>query len=359
MFAWYAQGFSDPLGDRLLLFDNTSGAPLELLRLRPELSSVPGFESAVRERAAALAGFDDLRYAHVCRVDRLADPGGGLAIVSDGTEGQRLSDILQVAEQRHLQPGADTIRRLVGEVVARRGRLSRRRTGHGPRRARPAAPGRVAGRYVLVTEYVLGSALAGVPLDRTVFWRSLRLALPLDPDMPPFTQQTDVVQVGTIALALVLGRMLREEEYPSRLTELIAEADDRLLIGGWGPLRQPFHNWLLRMLHVDHDRPIADGVEARRVLADVLSSDGAGRVGEGTGEWFIRACSRKPAALSGFGGESAEARPALPARGGGHGDRRRGRRARSFAPTSNEGAGEPARAGYAGRGSSGAASCTD
>jgi hypothetical protein len=175
-----------------------------------------------------------------------------------------------------------------------------------------------------------------------MFWRSLRLALPPDPDVPSFTQQTDVMQVGTIALALVLGRMLREDEYPSRLTELVAEADDRLLLGGWGPLREPFHTWLLRMLHVDHDRPIADGVEARRALADVMSGDGGGRVGEGTGEWFIRACSRNPPALNGFaGGQIAEARPALPAAAAGVAIDAEDAALESFATTSNEEAGEP------------------
>ena len=34
--------------------------------------------------------------------------------------------------------------------------------------------------------------------------RSLRVAIPIDPALPAFTQKTDVLQVGTIALALVL-----------------------------------------------------------------------------------------------------------------------------------------------------------
>ena len=42
--SWYTQGTSDGLGDRLLMFDNTSAASLELLRFRSDLAETPGFE---------------------------------------------------------------------------------------------------------------------------------------------------------------------------------------------------------------------------------------------------------------------------------------------------------------------------
>jgi len=43
--AWYAEGFADLLGDRLCLFDN-AGPALELLRFKPHVSTLPGFEAA-------------------------------------------------------------------------------------------------------------------------------------------------------------------------------------------------------------------------------------------------------------------------------------------------------------------------
>jgi hypothetical protein len=292
MFAWYAQGFSDPLGDRLLLFDNTSGAPLELLRLRPELSRVAGFEAAVRRRAGELGGFADSRHARVCRVDRLPDPGGGLAVVSSGTQGQRLSDILHLAEQRQLQPGGAIVRRLVSEIVAALAAFHAAgeaavHSALGPERVVVAPDGQL-----LVTEYVLGSALALVPLDRPSFWRGLHLAVPADPALPAFSQRTDVLQVGTIALALVLGRTLGEEDYPGRLMELVSEADDRLLLGGWGRLAPPFRRWLLRMLQVDLEPAIGDGIEAHHALQEAIALDPRAQFGAGAVEAFIRACTR-------------------------------------------------------------------
>lgn len=296
MFAWYAQGFSDPLGDRLLLFDNTSGAPLELLRLRPELSRVAGFEAAVRRRASELRDFQDSRHARVCRVDRLPDPGGGLAVVSSGTQGQRLSDLLLLAEQRHLQPGGDIVRRLVSEIVAALAAFhaAGEAAVHGalgPQRLAVSPDGEL-----LVTEYVLGSALALVPLDRPSFWRSLRLAVPADPALPAFSQRTDVLQVGTIALSLVLGRTLTDDDYPGRLMELVSEADDRLLLGGWGRLAPPFRRWLLRMLQIDLEPVIGDGIEAHYALQEAIAADPGVRFGAGAVEAFIRACTHKQGA---------------------------------------------------------------
>ena len=40
--SWYTQGRSDGLGDRLLMFDNSGTASLELLRFRPEFAATFG-----------------------------------------------------------------------------------------------------------------------------------------------------------------------------------------------------------------------------------------------------------------------------------------------------------------------------
>ena len=44
--SWYTPGLSDGLGDRLLMFDNSTASPLELLRFKKEFSGVPAFEAA-------------------------------------------------------------------------------------------------------------------------------------------------------------------------------------------------------------------------------------------------------------------------------------------------------------------------
>src|SRR5690349_4245434 len=92
--SWYAPGFSDGLGDRLLMFDNTGAASLELLRFRPELTATPSFEDALRRRADELRQFSHPSVAKIRKVEWLGD-GEGLALVSNYTTGRRLSEIVQ------------------------------------------------------------------------------------------------------------------------------------------------------------------------------------------------------------------------------------------------------------------------
>src|SRR4051794_10057707 len=73
--------FADGLGERVLAADATTGELLQVLRLRAELTGVPSFEFALRERTARLMNFRHAYYARVRRVDRLPG-GGGLAIIS-------------------------------------------------------------------------------------------------------------------------------------------------------------------------------------------------------------------------------------------------------------------------------------
>ena len=51
--SWYTPGLSDGLGDRLLMFDNSTASSLELLRFKKEFSDVPGFETELRRRVDA------------------------------------------------------------------------------------------------------------------------------------------------------------------------------------------------------------------------------------------------------------------------------------------------------------------
>ena len=94
--------FADGLGERGVAADATTGELLQILRLRTELTAVPSFEFALRERTARLMNFRHAYYARV-QAHRPRSPAAALAIVSDHVEGTRLSDLLRVAHQRGLQ----------------------------------------------------------------------------------------------------------------------------------------------------------------------------------------------------------------------------------------------------------------
>src|SRR5690606_19672053 len=81
--AWYAQGFSDRLGDRLLLFDNTGAPPLELLRLAERLTTHDGFEPALRDQVERLKPLRHPAFARVRGVTVLSEPVPQLALVSE------------------------------------------------------------------------------------------------------------------------------------------------------------------------------------------------------------------------------------------------------------------------------------
>src|SRR3982751_1721145 len=82
--SWYAQGLSDSVGDRLLMFDNSDRPSLELLRFRPDFAAVPAFERALRERVQRLSQFRHPAFARVRSVQRL-EPDNDLALVSNST----------------------------------------------------------------------------------------------------------------------------------------------------------------------------------------------------------------------------------------------------------------------------------
>src|SRR5262245_15027827 len=78
--------FRDGFGERRLASDpaSTPGTDaLEMLCLSPELTSVPSFEFALRERAGRLGRFRHSYYGVVRSVDRLSEPDSKLAIVSE------------------------------------------------------------------------------------------------------------------------------------------------------------------------------------------------------------------------------------------------------------------------------------
>src|SRR5215831_3175191 len=91
--SWYTPGAIDGFGDRLVMFDNTDSQPLEVLRFRAEISEVPGFEPALRERFAQLRDFTYPGFASVRAVKRL-ESDGTLALISTHTPGKPLSTFL-------------------------------------------------------------------------------------------------------------------------------------------------------------------------------------------------------------------------------------------------------------------------
>jgi hypothetical protein len=259
--SWYAQGPSDGFGDRLLMFDNASTGPLELLRVRPDFSLVFGFEGALLARFDRLSNFSHRSFAPI-RVIKHLEEAEGLSIVSAHVAGTRLSELFQPARPvRGMHPAS--VRAVFGELISAVAELHRQGLGiaHGA-----LAPERVvmtSERHLVVTDYVFGDALQRLKLSAERLWNEFGVVAPSISDIAPLDQRGDVIQLGLLMLSLVVGRRISPSEYSSDLSALLREfsnACDRRAPDATVPLR----TWLEQALDpagfksaVDAERAIA------------------------------------------------------------------------------------------------------
>ena len=262
--------FSDGMGERVVAVDAATGDLLQILRVRPKLLSVPSFEFALRERAARLANFRHAYYARVRRIDRHPT---GLAIVSDHVEGIRLSEMLRVAHGRGLQLDLNAALCLLRQLVPSIALLHEN--------ARDVAHGILAPERLIVTprarlivvEHVLGSAVEQLQFNRERLWHELRVAVPMSAGIARFDHRADVTAMGLIALALVLGRPVSDQEYPHRAGQLLGEARARTAGMEDQLLPEALHSWIARALQLDPRQGFANATEAQSALEEALSDD--------------------------------------------------------------------------------------
>ena len=264
--------FADGIGERLVAADAATGELLQILRVRQELTAVPSFEFALRERTARLMNFRHAYYARVRRIDRQPS-GGGLAVVSDHVEGTRLSDLLRVAHERGLQLDTNAALCLIRQLVPAVALLHEN--------ARDASHGSIAPERLVVTpharlvivEHVLGSAIEQLQFGRERLWQEFRLAIPSSAGATRFDHRADVNGIGITALSLVLGRPIASDEFPHAIPQLLMQAKERTPTGDERPLSNAFRNWLGRTLQLDVRRAFANATEVLAALEETLAAD--------------------------------------------------------------------------------------
>jgi hypothetical protein len=262
--------FKDGLGERHLAV-NATNEPLEVLALSRELTTVPLFEVALREQVARLSSFHHESHARVRGVLHVGKTTPALAVASDRVVGSRLSDILAVAHEHKLPLDLNAALCLIRQLVSAVARLHEHPTDmwHGaiaPERSVITSEGRL-----VVVDNGLGTALEHLRFSHERYWKELRIALPQAIGLPRFDHRADVTQVGTVALALILGRPLTDQEYPARIGELADGAIAVSAAGTTDPLPATIRLWLFRALQLDPLRPFASAVEARNELQSILN----------------------------------------------------------------------------------------
>ncbi len=263
--------FHDGLGDRRRVADTTGTDLVERLYLHSELTSVPSFEFALRERASRLATFRHPCFAAVRGIDRLNDANSTLTVVSEMVRGVRLAALLAKTSRPTIDINAAVhlIRQLVSAVAVLHETAPD--VAHGA-----IAPERIVitpNARVIVVEHVLGAALEQLRYSRDRYWADLRVAVPASSTVQRLDQRTDVVQVGVVSVALILGRLLESNEYPTLIADVLASAQALAVGGAREPLPAGLRTWLARTLQLDPRRNFHTAVEARDELERVLSDD--------------------------------------------------------------------------------------
>ncbi len=245
-----ASGLVDGLGRRVLAFDRETGVMLERLVLRPELSA---FEAAIKERVDLLAAIDDERFARPGAVQRDQETGE-LSVVSEFVAGSRLADIIETAEEGALIPGVDVALGFLLEALPAISTFHNV-TGFAHGLIEPSrmviTPG--AGQIVFL-DPSYGSVVERLALSRTRLWSELGIAGPAA-GLVRLDIAGDISQLALTAVMLVIGRRLRESEYPDGLPSLVTEVAEVAQIRGSHLFATSLQRLLQRSLPLPGRRP--------------------------------------------------------------------------------------------------------
>jgi len=281
--------FRDGLGERSVAFGPT-GDQLEMLRLEGAGMAGPAFEVALRERSARLMTLRHGSYVSVCRIDRVPV----LTLVSKYVEGVRLSDLLRVAHQRNVTIDIAIVMAIVRQLLAATALLHE----HAPDVANGLiAPERLIlapQSRIAIAEQALCTAIEQLHYSPEQLWRELRIAVGPALGAVRFSHRTDLMNIGLVALALILGRPLADDDFPTRVPILLETARERSALGYDRPLPSPLRVWLTRVLQLEPCRLFATPSDAWIAFETVAAADPLYCSTKAAVEIFLQACSVAP-----------------------------------------------------------------
>ncbi len=270
-----ASGYEDGLGRRTLEFDRETGGMLERLHLRPELGA---FETFLRERVLLATALDGERFARYRGIER--DDRNVLTVLSQFVPGNRLCDLLEAATSlpadEATSPSVDAALGFLLDSLPALGSLHLT-TGaaHGT-----LGPGRIVlshdGRVVIL-DAVFGPVIERLQLSRRRLWLELGLATP-DAAVPArLDAAADVAQASLVAMMIVLGRPLRDNEYPDGVATLLTEVIEIAQIRGGDRFAAGLQAFLSRTLPLPSQDPHASAEAAAAEVQQVAGEIGVAR----------------------------------------------------------------------------------
>ncbi len=262
--------FTDGFGARFLAFDTDSSDPVEILRLDQALVSEPDFVSTVGTRVARLSSGRHALFAPIRRIERPSS--GELFLISARVAGWRLAEVLDVAERERLSLDISAVLALLRQLIPAVALFARHQREFAigtiaPERLILTPQGRL-----LISEYVLGEALGKLSLTRDQLWRVYRVPAPEPSGASRDVHRVDVLGIGIIALSLLLGRRLRDDEFPGPIGKLLADARES---SGRNerPLSQGLSTWLGRALQLDPATALTTSQELQVAFEELLATE--------------------------------------------------------------------------------------
>ena len=264
--------FRDGLGERRRVTDPTGRESVDLWYVSSELSGA-ALEAGLRDRVKRLANFQHPSVNHVHSVDRVNN-GATIAVISESAIGVRLADLLASAEKHHLPLDISAALCVIRQYLPAIAALydHDHEMGHGA-----FGPERLVitpGGQAIVVDHAMGATLEQLRYSRERYWKDLRVALPRSAGLPHFDHRVDVVQVGLVALSLILGRGLTDDDYPTKVQELVGSAWAISAAGDLQPLPAVLRAWLSRALQIDLRSAFTSVAQAGAEFERMLSSIG-------------------------------------------------------------------------------------
>ena len=266
-----SSGYTDGLGRRQLEVDRESGAMIERLIVRPELTA---FEHVLSARVAQASELKDDRFARPRHV--AWNEEGRLTVTSSYVGGRRLSDVVDVAAAAGVIAGIDAAIGLLLELLPALSYLhSETRFAHGVLGA-----GRLTvtptGSLVIL-DWVYGATVEHLQLTRQRLWDELGVAAHPTPGPPRLDQPSDLTQAAMIAASLVVGRALCERDYPAGIPALRAEIVEVAHIRGNKEFSRGIERFFDRSLPIGPRRVFSSADEAlfelRLLVRDSIGID--------------------------------------------------------------------------------------
>ncbi len=241
---------------------------LERVHLLPELAA---FESLIKARVARLSTFEDERFARPTRVER--DPASGeLTVLAEFITGSRISDLLEATADAAIVPGVDVA---LGYLLDALPALTLLHSTDGITHGLIDASRTVLtpDGQVVFLDPVFGSALERLGLSRQRLWIKYGIASSPGDGLVHLDHAADIAQVALGAVALVLGRNLRPDEYPEALPSLLMEVIEVAQIRGSAAFATGLQRFLQRSLPLPGRRPYASADEAVSDVRQLVRRD--------------------------------------------------------------------------------------